>query len=156
VPGHESELTSLMRDYETLQTSYKNLLGKQQDSKISANLERQQIGEQFKILDAARLPERPYYPNRIRITAIGFGIGLMLGLGIAGFLEYRDTTLRTEDEIVKMLVLPVVAAIPIMIAIAERQRNRRNVIVVATASLLLVAGTVAGVAWRFGLLERLR
>ena len=156
MPGHESELTSLMRDYETLQTSYKNLLGKQQDSKISANLERQQIGEQFKILDAARLPERPYYPNRIRITAIGFGIGLMLGLGIAGFLEYRDTTLRTEDEIVKMLVLPVVAAIPIMIAIAERQRNRRNVIVVATASLLLVAGTVAGVAWRFGLLERLR
>jgi polysaccharide chain length determinant protein (PEP-CTERM system associated) len=155
VPGHESELTSLMRDYDTLQKTYTNLLVKKEDSKISANLERQQVGEQFKMLDPARLPEQPYYPNRIRITAIGFGLGLMLGLGIAGFLEYRDTTLRTEDEIVKMLVLPVVAAIPVMTAIADRQRQRRNRIVVAAASLLLVAGTMAGALWRFGLLSRL-
>jgi uncharacterized protein involved in exopolysaccharide biosynthesis len=49
VPGHESELTSLMRDYETLQKVYGNLLAKKEDSKISANLERQQVGEQFKI-----------------------------------------------------------------------------------------------------------
>jgi hypothetical protein len=144
-----------MRDYDTLQKTYTNLLVKKEDSKISANLERQQVGEQFKMLDPARLPEQPYYPNRIRITAIGFGLGLMLGLGIAGFLEYRDTTLRTEDEIVKMLVLPVVAAIPVMTAIADRQRQRRNRIVVAAASLLLVAGTMAGALWRFGLLSRL-
>jgi predicted acyltransferase len=83
------------------------------------------------------------------------GLGLMLGLGIAGFLEYRDTTLRTEDEIVKMLVLPVLAAIPVMTAIADRQRQRRNRILVAAASLLLVAGTMAGALWRFGLLARL-
>ena len=63
VPGHESELTSLMRDYETLQKVYSNLLAKKEDSKISANLERQQVGEQFKILDPARLPERPLQPE---------------------------------------------------------------------------------------------
>ena len=43
VPGHESELTELMRDYETLQKSYTSLLAKKEDSKISANLERQQV-----------------------------------------------------------------------------------------------------------------
>ena len=155
VPGHESELTSLMRDYETLQKIYTNLLSKKEDSKISANLEREQVGEQFKMLDPARLPEQPYYPNRVRITLIGLGIGLVLGLGIAGFLEYRDTTLRTEDEIVKMLVLPVVAAIPIMTAVAERRRHRRNVVVMVTTSLLLAVGTMAGVLWRYGFLTRL-
>ena len=155
VPGHESELTSLMRDYDTLQKIYTNLLAKKEDSKISANLERQQVGEQFKMLDPARLPERPYYPNRIRLTLIGLGIGLAIGIGIAGFIEYRDTTLRTEDEIVKMLVLPVVAAIPIMTAVSEYRRNRRNTILVTVASVLLVAGAVAGVLWRTGYLARL-
>jgi len=42
VPGHESEQTDLMRDYDTLQKSYSSLLAKKEDSKISANLERQQ------------------------------------------------------------------------------------------------------------------
>jgi len=156
VPGHESELTSLMRDYETLQKVYGNLLAKKEDSKISANLERQQVGEQFKVLDPARLPERPFSPNRVRITLIGFGVGLALGLALAGFLEYRDTSLRTEDEIVKMLVLPVVAAIPVMTSIGERRRHRRNLFLTAIASLMLVAGALVGMLWRMGLVPGLR
>jgi polysaccharide chain length determinant protein (PEP-CTERM system associated) len=156
VPGHESELTALMRDYETLQKVYSNLLAKKEDSKISANLERQQVGEQFKILDPARLPERPYSPNRIRISVIGLGLGLTLGLVLAGFLEYRDTTLRTEDEVVKMLVLPVVAAIPVMSSIAERRRHRRNLVLTGLASLMLVAGALAGMLWHMGLVPGLR
>ena len=156
VPGHESELTSLTRDYETLQKVYSNLLAKKEDSKISANLERQQVGEQFKVLDPARLPERPFCPNRVRITLIGFGVGLALGLALAGFLEYRDTSLRTEDEIVKMLVLPVVAAIPVMTSIGERRRHRRNLFLTAIASLMLVAGALVGMLWRMGLVPGLR
>jgi len=156
VPGHESELTSLMRDYETLQKVYSNLLAKKEDSKISANLELQQVGEQFKILDPARLPERPFSPNRVRLTLIGLGVGLALGLALAGFLEYRDTSLRTEDEIVKMLVLPVVAAIPVMTSIGERRRHRRNLFLTAVASLMLVAGALVGMLWRMGLVPGLR
>ena len=134
---------------------YENLLGKKEDSRISANLERQQVGEQFKILDPARLPERPYSPNRIRMALVGLGLGLGLGLGVAGVLEYRDTSLRTEDEIVKMLVLPVVAAIPVMSAIAERRRHRRNLVLTGIASVLFVAGALAGLLWRMGLMPGL-
>ena len=39
-PERESELTSLLRDYDTLRRTYEGLLAKQQDSKVSANLER--------------------------------------------------------------------------------------------------------------------
>ena len=156
VPGHESEQTSLMRDYDTLKLVYSNLLAKKEDSKISASLEKQQVGEQFKILDPARLPERPFSPNRLRITLIGFGVGLTLGLALAGFLEYRDTSLRTEDEIVKMLVLPVVAAIPVMTSIGERRRHRRNLFLTGIASLIFVAGALVGMLWRMGLVPGLR
>ena len=156
VPGHESEYTALMRDYDTLNTIYKNLLAKREEAQMSNDLDREQAGEQFKVLDPARLPQKAYSPNRIRIVAIGFAAGLVLGFAIAGLLEYRDTSLRTEDEIVKMLVLPVVAAVPVLTSIAERRRQRRNLLLTTAASLLVVAGGVTGVLWRLGFIPGLR
>ena len=63
---------------------------------MSANLERQQVGEQFKVLDPARLPEKPFSPNRVRLALIAAALGLFLAIGLIGLLEYRDMTLRTR------------------------------------------------------------
>jgi polysaccharide chain length determinant protein (PEP-CTERM system associated) len=140
VPGHESELTSLMRDYDTLQKIYSDLLSKKENSQISANLERQQVGEQFRILDPARLPENPFSPNRPRMAAFAAAGGLALALALIAFLEYRDSTLRTEDEIVRTLVLPVVAAIPIMLAASDLRRQRRNSALIGAVAAVAVGG----------------
>jgi protein tyrosine kinase modulator len=156
VPGHESELTDLMRDYETLQKTYSTLLAKKEDSKISANLERQQVSEQFKILDPARLPETPFSPNRLYIALGAAAFGLALAIGFAGFLEYRDTTLRTEDEILRTLVLPVIAAIPMMHAAADIRRHRRKGILTAALAASATVGVVAATLWRLGLLKGIR
>ncbi len=156
LPAHESEMIRITRDYETQQKIYNGLLAKREESKIAANLERQQVGEQFRILDPARVPERPYSPNRLKLDMIGCGLGLVLGVGLAGFLEYRDTSLRTEDEIVKMLVLPVVAAIPILISVSDRRRRRRNIILGVTASIVTVVGGFVATLWKLGYWEGMR
>jgi uncharacterized protein involved in exopolysaccharide biosynthesis len=153
VPGHESQLTDLMRDYETLQKSYSSLLAKKEESKISANLERQQVSEQFKILDPAGLPQSPFSPDRLKITLIGAALGLMLGVAFGAFLEYRDTSLRSEDEILRTLVLPVLAAIPILTAVADRGRHRRVVVASVAATVLTIAGLAVVSLWRLGMLK---
>ena len=51
VPGIESEWVGLTRDYDTQQEAYKGLLSKSEQAKLAANLERRQVGEQFRILD---------------------------------------------------------------------------------------------------------
>jgi len=156
VPGHESEQTDLMRDYETLQKTYASLLAKKEESKISANLERQQVSEQFKILDPARLPQRPSSPDRVRITAIGAALGLGLAAALIGFLEYRDVTLRSEDEILRTLTLPVLAAIPIVTGALERRRQRQMRIASLAISVLATIGIAAATLWRLGVLKGLR
>jgi protein tyrosine kinase modulator len=153
VPGHESEQIDLMRDYDTLQKMYSSLLAKKEDSKISANLERQQVSEQFKILDRARLPQRPYSPNRLQMTAAAALGGLLLAVGISALIEYRTTALRTEDEIVRGLVLPVLAAIPMMVAVAEVRRRRRVMIVSVAATILIAIGVATFSLRHFGLLK---
>lgn len=150
VPGHESELVGLMRDYDTLQKIYADLLGKKENSQISVNLERQQVGEQFRVLDPARLPEEPFSPDRQRMALGGAAIGLLLAFGLIGFLEYRDVSLRTEDEIVRTLVLPVIAAIPVMTAVADLRRRKRNHLALAAAAAVAIVSAVSAVLWHLG------
>jgi polysaccharide chain length determinant protein (PEP-CTERM system associated) len=113
-PTRESELIALTRDYETLQNIYTSLLSKREDSAVAANLERRQIGEQFKVLDPARVPQTPFSPNRLQLNLMGLIAGLAFGLGLAGLLEFRDVTLKTEDDVRMCLSLPVLAAIPVL------------------------------------------
>jgi uncharacterized protein involved in exopolysaccharide biosynthesis len=67
-PAVEAQLTELTRDYSTLQEQYTTLLRRNEESKLAANLERRQIGEQFRVIDGARLPERPFSPDRLHGT----------------------------------------------------------------------------------------
>ena len=147
-PKRESELIELTRDYTTLQQLYTGLLAKREDSKIAANLERRQAGEQFRILDPARVPEQPFSPNRTRMNLMGAIAGLALGLGLVALLEYRDTTLRTDDDVLSTLNLPVLAVIPLLVtSVDDRRQKRRLWAAVAAAASVMVIGT-AVVVWK--------
>lgn len=124
-PTRESEMAELSRDYTTLQGLYTSLLAKKEDSKIAANLERRQIGEQFKLLDPARVAEKPFSPNRQLIDGLGLLGGLALGLVLIALLEYRDGSFRTDDEVASVLVLPVLAVVPMMQSVPERRARLR-------------------------------
>jgi polysaccharide chain length determinant protein (PEP-CTERM system associated) len=146
-PVREAELAALTRDYETLQQTYRSLLQKKEESQISANLEKRQIGEQFKILDPARMPERPASPDRPRLYVIAILAALAIGVGLAAAAEYLDRTLRTEADVRAALNLMVIATVPYMRdAAAATRRWRRNLAVgVGATTVLAVCATVA---WR--------
>jgi uncharacterized protein involved in exopolysaccharide biosynthesis len=146
-PIREAELAALSRDYETLQKTYSSLLQKKEESQIAANLEKRQIGEQFKILDPARMPERPASPDRPRLYAIAILAALLIGFGLAAAAEYFDKTLRTESDVRAALNLMVLATVPYMRdAGAAAQRFRRRVALSAAAASVIAVG--AAMAWR--------
>jgi polysaccharide chain length determinant protein (PEP-CTERM system associated) len=151
VPTRESELVELTRDYSTLQSGYSNLLTKREDAVIAANLERRQIGEQFKLLDAASMPEKPYNQSqRMEVMASGSGAGLVLGLLIVALREFRDSTFTFEEEATSLLQLPVLALIPNMISESERRSARRRaraLDAIGTLALFIAAAVLA--MWRF-------
>jgi hypothetical protein len=150
-PTREAEMTELTRDYATLQESYRSLLGKRQESQIAANLERRQGGEVFKVLDAAHVPERPASPNRPLIVLLGAVLGCFLGVALLAVVELRDSALRSPEEVLQALALPVLATIPTVTTSDERHAARRRRVRVALAGVALLVTTVAGVGfWTFG------
>jgi len=148
VPSRDAELTELTRDYLTLQRSYTNMLTKKEDSKVAANLERRQIGEQFKILDPARLPERPTSPNRAQLHLIGIAAAFSLGLVLAGLIEYLDKTLRSEMDVRASLNLVVLAGIPVLPEVRVQGEGRWKMVAISAAVLLVAAAGTAAVVWK--------
>jgi uncharacterized protein involved in exopolysaccharide biosynthesis len=111
-PKREQELILLTRDYELLKANYQSLQDKMIQSQMAENLERKQQGEQFKILDPARVPEKPTKPNRNIYLVGGIFIGFGAGLGLAWFRELLDQSFHTVEEVESYLEIPVLATIP--------------------------------------------
>jgi polysaccharide chain length determinant protein (PEP-CTERM system associated) len=147
LPSRESELVELTRDYSTLQAAYTSLLTKREDSVLAANLERRQIGEQFRVLDPPSMPERPYNERqRLAVTFSGAAAGLMLGFLFVVVRELFDSSFRSEDEVMATLSIPVLALIPVMASRRERENKTRRErwldiagVAVMTAAVLVVA-----------------
>jgi len=150
VPTRESELVELTRDYSTMQAAYASLLMKREDSVIAANLERRQIGEQFRLVDAASRPERPYnLLERLAIIASGAVAGVVLGLLGVAVLERRDSSFRRAEEVLAALSLPVFASIPVMASERERREAKwRSLVIDAAGTTLLLAAAAVVVVWR--------
>jgi capsular polysaccharide biosynthesis protein len=152
-PAREVELAELQRDHDALQASYSSLAKRAQEAEVAVNLERLQVGEQFRIVDPARIPERPSGPDRLRFSLIGLALGLALGVAIAGLLEYRDSSLRTEADVLVALSLPVVAMIPTMVTTSDRRKSGRRRLVLMSAGALTVVVSAAAIAWKLRLFQ---
>lgn len=128
-PLHEAALTALNREYGVISGLYNSYLNKREAATSAVDLERRQIGEQFNLLDAAQLPQRPISPDRLTYNLMGLVAGLAIGLALVVLLEYRDTTFKTDSELSGVLNLPVLAVVPLMQSDTERRsRFRRRLI----------------------------
>jgi polysaccharide chain length determinant protein (PEP-CTERM system associated) len=111
-PKKEQEMLLLTRDYDLLKANYQSLMDKKIQSQMAENLEHKQQGEQFKILDPARLPETPVKPDRKKILLVGTFLGLVSGLGLAWFRESMDQSFYSVADLEDYLNLSVLAEIP--------------------------------------------
>ena len=141
-PKREAELVALTRDYSNLHQNYQKLLDRKIEAQLAENLEMQQQGEQFKILDPAQLPIKPFKPDRRKILLAGMVLGLGIGVGLALLLDFLGKSYRYVPDIEKDLGLPVLVTIPRILTGKELQwrkiKNVGGLLVVFIA--LLVAG----------------
>jgi polysaccharide chain length determinant protein (PEP-CTERM system associated) len=123
-PVVEEQYKELTRGYQTALDSYNDLLKKRDASAMSRDLNQQQQGEQFSVLDPANLPDKPSFPDRPLFAMGGVGGGLALGLGIAFVLEMRDNSLKTERDVEFALRLPVLAMVPAIEPISSKKPGK--------------------------------
>jgi polysaccharide chain length determinant protein (PEP-CTERM system associated) len=141
-PQREQELVSLSRDYSNLKGIYDSLLKRKLEAEIAVSMEQKQKGEQFRIIDPAKLPERPVRPNLRKILLLAIVLGLGLGGGLAFTMETLDTSYKTADEVEEELQLPVLVSMPIRYTEAElRSIRRKKALVLVSVGLGFILST---------------
>ncbi len=112
-PKRELELQSLKRDYSNIQNVFNSLLDRKLEAELSVNMEKKQKGEQFRILDHARLPEKPISPDVKLLFLFSIAAGLGIGGGIVFLKEIMGISIiRREEQIEQDLGLTILASIP--------------------------------------------
>ena len=64
------------------------------------------------IIDSAEPNNRPVSPNLFMNVLLSIFVGLGAGVGLAYFIEYLDTSIKSADDVERLLGLPVLGLIP--------------------------------------------
>jgi uncharacterized protein involved in exopolysaccharide biosynthesis len=104
------EETDLVRDVKANEGNYLLYLSKREQERTSDALDEKRISN----VAIAVPPVVPILPlvGPVLIVACGVVLAMFLGMGMAFLAEYLNPSLRTPDEVLEVLRIPVLASVP--------------------------------------------
>jgi polysaccharide biosynthesis transport protein len=97
-----SQLETLRRERDLLETRLM----------VEETEEQQPMQNVVVVRNPGRVEKRPVSPKSTVIIPLGVIVGLIVGLGLAFFIEYLDTSVKTIDDVERALQAPVLGVIP--------------------------------------------
>src|SRR5271165_1143856 len=98
----------LKREVDTNKQLYEGLLQRLKEAGVSAGMNASNI----RVVDAAVPPTRPVHPRPVLNLGLALLLGLGCGIGMAFLQEHLDNTLKSSDDIERVLRVPALALIP--------------------------------------------
>ena len=98
----------LKREFDTNQQLYDSLLQHLKDATVSAGLRATNIH----LVDSALIPTVPVRPRIMYNIAVGMLVGLVLGVTLAFVQESLDTSVKSAEDVERLIAAPALAVIP--------------------------------------------
>jgi len=140
-PEVEEKYNALLTQRNTLKLKLSDMQAKMMEARVSQALETEQKGERFSLIESARLPDKPFKPNRLAIALIGIVLGIGAGVGFAAIAEFSDTSFRDGESLSGATGFPVLTEVGRIITREERMKIRvkRLAVIVAAAGVIAAA-----------------
>jgi uncharacterized protein involved in exopolysaccharide biosynthesis len=110
LPRLEAELTELERRVEEARR-YRDAF-KSEETTVEILSEQAKERTKYKVIEPARVPLEPFWPDRRRIGIMGLVLGLVIGGAAALLRELLDSSFKQVEDVEEALGLPVIAVIP--------------------------------------------
>jgi polysaccharide biosynthesis transport protein len=136
----EGVLGAMLRDYESAKSAYAEIKAKLDNSRIAKNIEMENKGERFVLLEEPVFPQKPIKPNRIMIIFAGFFGAMAAAVAMVILMEALDKRIRGVDRLASVMRIQPMATIPYIPNKAELRRKKHIIsyVLVATFAIGLV------------------
>jgi uncharacterized protein involved in exopolysaccharide biosynthesis len=108
LPKQEADLADLELRVRTLESTYEFLKKEFEQARFREASQTTEI----RVVSPATVPTYPVKPIKVYYGALALLMGLLAGVGIALALELFDRRIRTGDDAVRVLDVPVLATLP--------------------------------------------
>jgi len=115
-PQASYELNNVQREYDNLKLQYQDIREKQLEAQTAANLQTEDRGERFSLVNAPSRPVEPIRPKRKMMLAMGLAGGLALGLAVVLGKEFLSGPINGENGVTRWMGEPPLGVIPLVIA----------------------------------------
>lgn len=114
-PQASYELTNVERDYENLRVQYRDIREKQMEAQIAANLQTEDEGERFSVVDAPSVPIEPIGPRWPQILLLCIAAGFGAGITAILLCEFINGPINGESGVMRHMGGPPLVAVPVLI-----------------------------------------
>jgi uncharacterized protein involved in exopolysaccharide biosynthesis len=139
-PEIEREYLDVRRNYENAVNSFNDVKERLTRAELGESLEAESKSERFSLIEPPNFPIRPVSPNRPAVLVLGIIISLLVGTGLAIFVE------MTDDRVYGPRQFSSVTGTPPLVVVAKIQTaedNRRYWGIRTTAFALTCTAIVA-------------
>lgn len=144
IPVTEQQMAEIERQDENAKAQVDSLLKKKDGSQLATNLEEQQGGEQFRLLDPASLPKHP--DARPKVVMAGWALACAIGLGLTFLRELLDKSMHKQGDLEDYPGIAIMARIPTLRQPREdRRRAFRTKIEIAAVTCMVLVSLATGV-----------
>lgn len=137
-PDVEREFRALLREYENEVLKFKEMKAKQMEAQLAENLETENKGERFTLIEPPLLPVRPDKPNRMALLALAVVAALGAGFGSVTLVENLDRSVYGRKGVERLVGELPLTVVPYIETPAEAQRRRQRYVIIVLALLLSI------------------
>ncbi|MGF7153882.1 GumC family protein [Novosphingobium gossypii] len=110
-PQSAYELNTIEREYDNIKRQYDSLREKQLDAQVAANLQSEDKGERFTVVDPPSLPLHPLGEKAWMVLLMGIAAGFMAGLCLIVAREMFNGTIHGTQSLRRAVAAPVFGAV---------------------------------------------
>jgi polysaccharide chain length determinant protein (PEP-CTERM system associated) len=151
MPVGDQKFAEMLREERMAQEQYQSDEAKLRAARTANEIENRKQGETLELLDPPSVPQEPSYPNRPSAISMGAGLGLVLGLVLAGAREMKDSSLKNLKDVRAYTQMAILGSIPLLENDFVVRRRRRVAwlgwTVACLVAALLMAGAVTYYFW---------
>jgi uncharacterized protein involved in exopolysaccharide biosynthesis len=127
-PLVQQELDNLRQKLSALNSQYQGVQNKLMGAKSSVRAEDEQLAEKLSVVEPPVVPDKPSWPDRLLLAAVGVGGGLGFGFILAMGIEILLRPIRDPETIKEVFGSAPIGIIPIVQVRKSKRRGWRKLI----------------------------